>query len=299
MEKDNSNNRREFITKMSTAAIFGAIFGPTLVNISKGAENKTSSDDNPLIEIKNFKGSIEKMLGSDYTNIKLKMQEDVRIALQKPMKERKWAMAIDLRKCVGCNACTVACIAENALPPGVVYRPVIKEEIGTYPNVSKRNIPKPCMQCENPPCTKVCPVGATFKREDGIIMMDYKQCIGCRYCMTACPYEHRMFDFGEHYSDGLPAEAQYDKRPSFEYNKEWKRENLHHSPIGNVRKCTFCAHRLDRGLLPQCLTTCIGGANYFGDLNNPDGVIAKIVSKANVSVMKEELGTKPKVFYIS
>jgi len=287
------NNRRDFLSKFGAAFVAGAALSPLMANASKLTEK---AED--VAEIKDFKGSFEDLLGGDYENIKLKMQDDVRRALKKPMKDRKWVMVIDLRKCVGCNACTVACISENALPPGVVYRPVIKEEIGTYPNVSKINLPKPCMQCDEPPCTDVCPVEATWKREDGIVVIDYEACIGCRYCMTACPYEHRMFDFGEHYSDGLPMEANYDKRPSFEYGKEWSRENRHESPIGNVRKCTFCAHRLDEGLLPQCLTTCIGGANYFGDLNDQDSVIAKLVSKLNVFRLKEEMGTEPNVYYI-
>ncbi len=290
MDTPKKNSRREFLTKFSVAALAGATLSPLF--------SKEQDTDSDAVEVRNFTESIESLLGGDYTNIKLKMQDDVRRALKKPVDQRRWGMAIDLRKCVGCNACTVACISENALPPGVVYRPVIKEEIGTYPNVSKRNLPKPCMHCEEPPCTEVCPVGATYKRKDGIVVVDYETCIGCRYCMTACPYEHRMFDFGEKYGDGLPFPAKYDERPSFEYEKEWKRDKPEESPIGNVRKCTFCLHRLEEGLLPQCLTTCIAGANYFGDLNDPDSVIAKIVSRLNVTVLKKEMGTKPKVYYI-
>jgi len=293
MDNENKNTRRDFLSKFSTALVAGAVLSPV---ISKASQLVTEKDG--VVEIKNFEGNLEEMLGGDYENIKLRMQEDVRRALKKPAKDRKWGMAIDLRKCVGCNACTVACISENALPPGVVYRPVIKEEIGTYPNVAKRNLPKPCMQCENPPCTEVCPVGATFKREDGIVVIDYEACIGCRYCLTACPYEHRTFDFGDNYSTGLPAIVEYDERPSFEYDKEWPRKEGE-SPVGNARKCTFCTTRLDQGLLPQCVSTCIGGANYFGDLNDPDSVIAKVVAKLNVFRLKEELGTNPKVFYIS
>ncbi len=290
--KENKESRRDFLAKAGAGIMAGTLAGMAV------ARAQDEITDVQSVEVKDFKEDLLKLVGGDYENVKLRMQEDVRRALKKPASERKWAMAIDLRKCIGCNACTVACISENALPPGVVYRPVIKEEIGEYPNVSKRNRPKPCMQCDNPPCTKVCPVSATYKREDGIVVMDYNVCIGCRYCMTACPYEHRMFDYGEHYSDDLPEVAAYDTRPAFEYGKEWERKK-HRSPIGNVRKCTFCAHRLDEGMLPQCLTTCIGGANYFGDLNDPDSVIAKVVNRFNVSVLKEEMGTKPKVFYIS
>ena len=256
MDNKNKKDRRNFLSKLGSAVVAGAVLSPV---VSKASSLLNNED---VLEIKNFDGSIEEMLGGDYTNIKLKMQDDLRRAFKKPMRERKWGMVIDLRKCVGCNACTVACIAENALPPGVVYRPVIKEEIGTYPNVSKRNMPKPCMQCDTPPCTKVCPVYATYKRDDGVIVIDYEHCIGCRYCMTACPYEHRVFDFGEYYTENTPELMAYEKRPSFEYEKEWEREKGK-SPIGNTRKCTYCHHRLENGLLPQCLTTCIAGANSY------------------------------------
>lgn len=294
MEDKKPNERRDFLSKLGKGVIAGALLGPLVSNASELLLSKEEG-----IEIKNFEGNLEDLVGGSFENIKLKMQDELRRALKKPMKERKWGMAIDLRKCIGCNACTVACISENALPPGMVYRPVIKEEIGIYPNVTKRNLPKPCMQCDEPPCVDVCPVSATWKREDGIVIVDYKACIGCRYCMTACPYEHRMFDYGEKYSDGLPQIAEYDNRPSFEYGEIWVRPDKHSSPVGNVRKCTFCAHRLDQGLLPQCLTTCIGGANYFGDLNDPDAVITKIVSSLNVFRLKEEMGTQPKVFYLT
>ena len=113
-------------------------------------------------------------------------------------------MVIDLAKCIGCHACTLGCVAENKLPPGVVYRPVIEEEIGTYPNVRRRFLPRPCMHCQNPPCVKVCPVTATFKNEQGVMVVNYNRCIGCRYCLVACPYSARTSDFGEWYTERNP-----------------------------------------------------------------------------------------------
>ncbi len=209
-------------------------------------------------------------------------------------------MVIDLRKCTGCGACTVSCIAENHLPPGVVYRPVIEEEIGTYPNVSMRSIPRPCMQCETAPCVPVCPVKATWIREDGIVDMDYDQCIGCRYCMTACPYHARTFDFGYNYTDGTPEEKQpYETVGNFEYGKRWDRAGTHASPIGNVRKCHFCTHKLDAGMLPSCVTTCIGYATYFGDANDPNSLVSELISKPNKMRLKEEMGTRPRVYYLT
>jgi Fe-S-cluster-containing dehydrogenase component len=228
-----------------------------------------------------------------------RMQTDLLRALSKPVAERKWAMVIDLRKCVGCSACTVACKAENSLPPGVVYRPVIEEEIGTYPNVSRRFIPRPCMQCENPPCVSVCPVGATFKRPDGIVAVDYDRCIGCRYCIAACPYGARTFDWGEDYTEGTAATPQpYERQPAPEYGRAWSRK-AGQSPIGNVRKCQFCLHRLNVGMLPACVTTCVGQATYFGDMDDAQSLVSELLSRPNVMQLKAELGTKPKVYYLT
>jgi len=226
------------------------------------------------------------------------MMRDLQKALKKPVEKRRWVMVIDLRKCVGCNACTIACIAENKLPPSVVYRPVLHKEVGKYPNVTRKFLPRPCMQCDNTPCTPVCPVKATWKRPDGIVVIDYEACIGCRYCITACPYGARSFDFGEYYTEDTPEIAPVEKAPSFEYHRTWERKG-NESPIGNARKCHFCLHRIERGLLPQCVTTCIGRATYFGDANDPDSLVSELISKPNVMRLKEELGTEPKVYYLT
>lgn len=227
----------------------------------------------------------------------LRMQRELQRALAKPVEQRRWGMVIDLRKCVGCSACTIACKAENRLPPGVVYRPVMEEEIGEYPNVRRRFVPRPCMQCDIPPCVPVCPVGATYKRPDGIVEIDYEQCIGCRYCVTACPYSARTFDSGLFYSTGTPAMQPYEQLVTREYGKSYDRAKGE-SPVGNVRKCTFCLHRLEEGMLPECTTSCIGVATYFGDLNDPDSLVAELAGSPNAVVLKEELGTRPKVFYL-
>ncbi|MEK6814013.1 MAG: 4Fe-4S dicluster domain-containing protein [Nitrospirota bacterium] len=226
------------------------------------------------------------------------MQRDLLKALKKPLKDRKWSMTIDLRKCIGCHACTVGCIAENKLPPGVVYRPVSEEEIGASPNVAIRFLPRPCMQCDNPPCTVVCPVKATWKREDGIVVIDYDQCIGCRYCLVACPYGARSANSGDLYTDGTPHREAYETSPTYEYGRKRVRKSHFSSPVGNAMKCHFCSHRLDAGMLPMCVTTCVGRATYFGDVRDPDSVIAKVTFKPNAWKFKEGLGTKPSVTYL-
>ncbi|RMG41135.1 MAG: 4Fe-4S dicluster domain-containing protein, partial [Planctomycetota bacterium] len=127
---------------------------------------------------------------------------------QAPRTGKRYGMVIDLQKCIGCNTCAVACKAENHTPPGVSYMVVLEEEIGEYPNVRRRFIPRPCMQCEKPSCTMVCPTAATYTRDDGVTVIDYDKCIGCRYCITACPYGARSFDFGHDYATACahPAE---------------------------------------------------------------------------------------------
>ncbi len=227
----------------------------------------------------------------------IRMQEDLLRALKKPIEQRRWIMVLDLRKCVGCSSCTVACVAENKLPPGVVYRPVLEEEIGTYPNVARRFMPRPCMQCDNPACVPVCPVGATFQRPDGIVAINYDECIGCRYCIAACPYSARTFDSGRFYTSGTPVLEVYEKLPNFEYGQAWDRSQGN-SPIGNARKCQFCSHRLDAAMLPVCATTCIGRATYFGDANDPQALVTQLIGSMHVTRLKEEMGTEPKVYYL-
>ncbi|MBI1993822.1 MAG: 4Fe-4S dicluster domain-containing protein [Deltaproteobacteria bacterium] len=270
--------RRTFLQTLLAASVSTAV-------LAKAGRSATSPAEKLLPELPDGESSL------------LRMQRELQHAMKKPIRERRWVMVIDLRKCVGCSACTIACVAENKLPPGVVYRPVIEEEIGTYPNVSRRFTPRLCMQCDNPPCVSICPVKATYKRPDGIVEINYNQCIGCRYCLHACPYGARTYDFGEFYTLGTPKVESYEKLPSYEYGREWPREEAK-SPVGNARKCHFCNHRLEAGMLPACVTTCIGYATFFGDSNDPESLISNLISKPNALRLKEELGTQPKVYYL-
>jgi molybdopterin-containing oxidoreductase family iron-sulfur binding subunit len=284
--------RRDFIrggaliagsVAVGTAAVTGARFS---------APPKDPTGENTVRLIKETK-TVPK---DDSADILIRMQEELRRAMAKPVEQRKWKMIIDTRKCVGCHACTVACISENKLPPGVVYRPVVQQEINEYPNTQLRFFPRPCMQCDVPSCVSVCPVNATWKRPDGIVAVDYDKCIGCRYCLSACPYGARTSDFGHYYNEDAEIQP-YEKLSNNEYGKSWNREG-HNSPMGNARKCQFCLHRLEVGELPMCVTTCIGRANYFGDVNDPESLVAEKSRESNQIKLLEEKGTHPQVTYL-
>lgn len=296
-------NRREFLR--SLAGLGGAA-------VALQALDQLALD--PEQAIAGYEAQLQQLIYDKGTNLETldvleRMRVELRRALEKTPAERRWVMVIDLRKCVGCHACTVACIAENKLPPGVVYRPVIEEEIGTYPNVARRFVPRPCMQCDNPPCVPVCPVGATYTNAEGIVEMNYERCIGCRYCITACPYSARTADFGLTYTqgnangDGLIMGSDiadnYERAANFEYGRQYAREGGRKSPVGNARKCHFCQHRVLNAQLPACVTTCIGRATLFGDANDPDSLVAELIASPNVMRLREELGTEPRVYYLT
>lgn len=231
-------------------------------------------------------------------DILLTMQRDLAKALQKPPGKRRWGMLIDTRKCVGCHACTIGCVAEYKLPPGVVYRPVIDRMSGKFPDVKEQFLPKPCFQCENPSCVSVCPVNATKKEADGIVSIDYNKCIGCRSCVANCPYGARTFDVGAYYTEGTPAVQDYEKAGFYEYGKLWRRDSKHATVVGSARKCHFCTSRVQKGLLPICTSTCIGRATYFGDLNDDQSLIKSVIGANKAYRLKEETGNEPQVYYI-
>ncbi len=198
----------------------------------------------------------------------------------------RWGMVIDLRKCIGCQACTVACKVENATTQGVFWNKVLKTERGKYPTVTRTFLPRPCMHCEDPPCVAVCPTGASYKRQDGIVLIDYDKCIGCKYCIGACPYGVRTYvDEPKSYfpSAGLSQFEQY-------------RYGEHQS--GVVEKCTFCVQRVDNGQQPACVQTCPPEARYFGDLDDPASEVSKIIKTNNAVQLRTETGTNPSVYYV-
>jgi dimethyl sulfoxide reductase iron-sulfur subunit len=206
----------------------------------------------------------------------------------------KWAMVIDQAKCTGCNYCTTACQAANDVPPEISWTRVL--EAGEVKG-EKIYLPRPCQHCENAPCVDVCMVKATYRRPDGIVMMNYDRCLGCRYCQIACPYSVRAFNW-ESFTGDNPAVP------------TWGKPEIPRRPRGVVEKCSFCYHRIDRGLdlgltpgvdalaTPACVVVCPVGARSFGDLNDPDSPVSQKLASSPSYRLREDLGTSARVFYL-
>ncbi len=175
----------------------------------------------------------------------------------------RYAMAVDTRRCVGCSACVLACKSENGLPLGSFRSWIEFETTGTYPALEMEIRSERCNQCSDAPCVSNCPTGASYRRDDGIVLIDHGLCTGCKACLAACPYEAR---------------------------------SIH--PDGYADKCTFCIHRVERGELPACVANCPAGALTFGNEADPDSEISRLLRARQHKVLKPEKGTNPHVFYL-
>jgi len=224
----------------------------------------------------------------------------------------RWGMVIDLDKCTGCQSCTIACWQENNIPHGspeeqaqrreIYWNKVLAVSRGQYPNARIELIPMPCMHCENPPCVTVCPVKATYRRDDGIIIQNFRRCIGCRYCIVACPYNARSFNFKNQVAEEY---HRPDPPPDRGSREPWP---FPHRTRGVVEKCTFCFHRIDRGIrenkkigmevVPACVEACPSQARAFGDLDDPESPVSKLMVVRTAFRLREDMGTNPKVFYL-
>lgn len=182
-------------------------------------------------------------------------------------KTPRYGMVIDLRRCVGCHSCSVSCSVENRVPVGY-FRATVGEFVMDGPGAPTiATLPRLCNHCEEPACVPVCPVHATFKAENGLVLVDSAKCLGCGFCVQACPYDARY---------------------------------INHE-TGTADKCTFCVHRLEAGLLPACVENCVGGARIFGDLDDPDSLVRRTLDahQGDVKALAPEMNTKPNVYYIN
>lgn len=200
----------------------------------------------------------------------------------------RYGMAVDTERCIGCWSCAVICKSENDVPLGMWWNRILtagerldRPEKDEHGRLAMQWVPLACQHCDDAPCMKVCPTSATFSTKSGIVLVDADDCIGCRYCMAACPYGVRVFNWGE-------AERPVD----FDHGMVKPR------PVGTVEKCTFCVHRLEENQVPSCVWSCPAQARIFGDLNDPDGRLVRLIEARGGRQLMEEKGTKPKVFYL-
>lgn len=219
----------------------------------------------------------------------------------KPMAGVEFVYALNLSRCIGCRKCVHACVGENnqSRSPEIQYIRVIEMPRGTldvergnhhydHPKVPDEHhfyMPVQCHQCANPPCVKVCPVEATWQDSDGITVIDYDWCIGCRYCEAACPYWARRFNFS---APHLPKDQ---VNPDMGYLSNRPRDK------GVMEKCHFCLHRTREGRMPACVEICPTGARKFGNVLDPRSEVSQILRTKRVFVLKEEVGTLPRFFY--
>jgi len=208
--------------------------------------------------------------------------------------EHEWHMGIDLATCIGCQYCLWACQATNDVP-----NEEMRWNVG-FPERTEGGtdffMTRPCLHCMEAPCVKVCPVGATWVRDDGVVAMDYDRCIGCRYCEVACPYDVRRFNWKIITEENT-------------YQPTWGVAEVERRTRGVVEKCTFCVHRIDHGLeqgltpgvdhaaTPACVVACPVNARVFGDINDPESPISNFLDENETFRLREDFGTEPKVHY--
>jgi molybdopterin-containing oxidoreductase family iron-sulfur binding subunit len=195
-------------------------------------------------------------------------------------------MVIDKRRCIGCNACAIACKQEHSTGPGVLYSRTIVSEKGTYPNARMDYLPLLCMHCENASCVKACPTGASMKLENGTVIVDADKCIGCQACVLACPYDSRtLVSKPKPYYEGKG------------YN-EYEQAIFGKHQAGTVEKCNFCKDRVEEGRQPACVQTCPTRARIFGDLDDPKSEVSRLIVERNGKQLHPEHGNEPSVYYL-
>jgi molybdopterin-containing oxidoreductase family iron-sulfur binding subunit len=291
-------SRREFLK--TTAAGIGAL---------AGMPGAAQAFDFEAFFQKNFRELSDADIADVLARLERKYSKqfgrDVKVEATAPLDNVVYGYGLDVSRCIGCRRCVYACVDENnqSRDPEIHWIRVLEferekalrridlDEGNPYydhesvPADGMFYIPISCQQCEDSPCTNVCPTGATWQEPDGIVVIDYDWCIGCRYCMAACPYGARHFNWTE---PSIPPE---------ELNPDTHILGNRPRPKGVVEKCTFCIHRVRKGRYPACVEACPVGARKFGNLLDPDSEIRYLLAHKRTFVLKAELNTRPKFFY--
>ena len=297
-----NDSRRNFIAK-GALAVAGLAAGGAALSPLFNAEEIPSIDELLQKHYKRLTDDDKKDIFARLeTQIKNTYNVDAHITDPPPLEGVEFAYVLNIGRCIGCRKCVYACMKENntSRDPQIQYIRVLKLKKGSidlessshdYPENEVADpdyyyMPVQCHQCRKPPCIKVCPVKATWAEKDGIIVVDYNWCIGCRYCEAACPYHARRFNFAK---SSIAAE---DINPTMGYLSNRIR------PLGVMEKCTFCLHRTREGKYPACHDVCPTGARKFGDLRDQNSEIRKILERERVYVLKQEVGTIPRFYYV-
>jgi molybdopterin-containing oxidoreductase family iron-sulfur binding subunit len=289
-EEKKITSRRDFFERL---AIFGAGTVAGAGVIYSGYRYEKSKDPNAKVRVLT---ADNKVVEVDASALRPVLSEDKALQVQgrEGIKGRRWVMVVDLSRCRNARKCVESCQHAHDLSPGQYHMNVLQmQESGT---TAPYNMPKPCQHCDNPPCVSVCPVDATFKRQDGIVLIDNERCIGCRFCMAACPYSARIFQWLE------------PKMPEDHREKVYNIELNIPQRKGTISKCLFSADRLREGKLPYCVSACPNGVYWFGD-ENEDAVtngttkettrFSELLKKNGGFQLMTELGTRPRVYYLS
>jgi molybdopterin-containing oxidoreductase family iron-sulfur binding subunit len=290
IEKIVESSRREFIKK---AGISGAAILSGAAAIYAGYRHESAKNPGNLVRVLTQDNRLVEIPADQVQGYKPGLKV-FQTRGREGLKGKKWVMVIDLAKCRNARKCISACQSAHHLRPYEYHmNTLVMQESANTPAYF---MPKPCQHCDNPPCVAVCPVDATFKRQDGIVLIDNERCIGCRFCMAACPYSARMF----HWQEPQDTEADRGKEYNIELNVPQKK--------GTISKCLFSADRLRENMLPYCVSACPNGVYYFGDEN--EDAVTNGTTKETVSLkellkknggyrLMPELGTKPRVYYLS
>lgn len=287
-ENPKGNSRRDFL-KVGAALGAGTVLGGVLGQL----QAKNTETTNGTVRVLSADGNVLEVDKSHLTEIGKRSEKQMQAEGREGIPGKKWIMVIDLSKCRNARKCMEACQSAHQLKPEQHHINVLQMTKGGH--TAPYYMPKPCQHCENPPCTKVCPVDATFKRQDGIVLIDNERCIGCRFCIAACPYSARVFNW----TDPRDQEKYEGQDYNVELNVPQKK--------GTISKCLFSADRLREGELPYCVSACPNGVYWFGD-ENEDAVtngstkqtvrLSELLRENAAYTLMPELGTKPQVYYL-